>query len=174
MKTVRLYHGKPKPITGFSYDFITADGNNQEGAGFYLTTDPKDAKKYGNYIYIVEAAYRKLVPQHGEKNMDEAKRLIMLAPNVKEELLSWGDTPQKGLWAYMMGLDGYTKPNNPLDMFTQIWIDFYRYAPAEWMKAMVKLGYDGTLIKQPYGKKNDFVHFVAYDPRKLKIISQYQ
>ena len=172
MKIVRMYHGKSKPLKGFSYDFITAEGNNQEGAGFYLTSDKNDAKKYGNYIYIVDAAYRKLVPQRGIKNTDEAKRLILLAPDVKEELLSWGDTSQKGLWAYMMGLDGFTKPNNPLDMFTQIWIDFYRYSPAEWMKAMVKLGYDGTLIKQPYGKKNNFMHFIAYDPKKLKIVAQ--
>ena len=97
MNILRFYHGKKKPLKEFSYEFITAEGNNQEGAGFYLTSDKNDAKKYGNYIYIVDAAYRKLVPQHGIKNTDEAKRLILLAPDVKEELLSWGDTPQRGL-----------------------------------------------------------------------------
>lgn len=172
MKSMRFYHGKSKPLVKFDYNIITHEGNQQEGAGFYLTSDPLDAKKYGNYVYLVEAAYRKLVPIQGYKNMGEAKALVLAAPDVKEELLSWGDTPQDGLNKYLKNISEYTKPNNPLDMFTQVGADFYRYNPVEWMKGMVNLGYDGTLIKNPYGKKNNFIHFIAYDPAKVKIISK--
>ena len=171
MKSFRMFHGKPRPISQFSYQFITKEGNNQEGPGFYLTSDIADAKKYGNNIYIVNASYRKLVPVQGTKNLKEALAMVKMAPDVSEELLNWGDNATQGLANYLKGLASYTKPNNPQDMFLQIWTDFYRDSRlTAYLKNMVKIGYDGMLIKTPYGHKNPFYHFIAFDPDKLKIV----
>lgn len=159
---LELYHGSNNEIKKFDYKYV-GKGNDQEGVGFYLTNSKDDAKRYGKYVYEVEVYYRKLVPTSGRKNLSDLRYLIVNAPESEETVLNWDENPKVGYQKATQAIAQFTK--NPHDMFMQVWYDFYRYSPKEYLKNMVKLGYDGVLINKGMGLK----HFIAFDPDKLKL-----
>ena len=54
---------------------------------------------------------------------------------------------------------------NEKDLFQQIWYDFFRWSPVEYLRGMVKLGYDGQVINKPEGRK----HVIVYNPDIIEI-----
>lgn len=57
MKTVRLYHASFSDFEEFDYSKKQKRGSDLQGEGFYFTSDPKQARLFGNILYEVEVKY---------------------------------------------------------------------------------------------------------------------
>ena len=158
-----MYHGSNHDFTKFNYTFLGA-GTEQEGTGFYLTSSKEDAHRYGKFIHTVEVNYRKVVPMKGKKNVDDVRFLIQKAPDLKMTLTNFDENPKVALEKAVKAMVEYSK--NPHDMYLSVWSDFYKDNPKDYLKNMVRLGYDGVIIKKQYG----VTHFIAFDPDKLRIV----
>lgn len=164
MNQMLFYHGAKRPFNRFSFAHVdTGSGAAQEGVGFYLTSSIKDAAAYGDHILTVAVPRRlKLVPLTGKPNRDVIITMVSKAPDVKEELLSWGDTPQQGLMKFVNDVMKET----PHGAYQSVWYAFYRYNSGEFVKNMAKMGFDGVLIK----KRDGVTHLIGFNPFKLKIV----
>lgn len=167
MKSLKLYHGTNHINNPFQYAYAGL-GNCQEGPGFYLTNTENVAKGYGKYILVVEAKYRKIVPQVGKPNTNQLTSLIKKAPDLKITLEDYDEDPRVALNQAIKIYTTYYK--NPSDAFQNVWAGFYRDHPGQYLRNMVDMGYDGAIAKF----NNGIIHFIAFDPRKLKVISRIE
>jgi hypothetical protein len=92
------------------------------------------------------------------------RRLIKAAPDCDETLTDWGETPEKALFtATELILDA--NQGEPQQVFQQIWYDFYRDHPQDYLREMVKLGYDGVLVDRVERKDGTRIrHAVVFNP----------
>ena len=159
-----FYHGAKRPFNRFSYSHVNSGaGHAQEGAGFYLTTSKQDAAAYGNFILTVKLpANPHLLKQTGKPSRAELLKMIQKAPDVKNELANWGETPRQGIEVFLKGI----AHENPHEAYQSVWYSFYRYSSAEFVKNMAEAGYDGVMIK----KRDGVYHFMGFNPFKLKIV----
>lgn len=78
MKTVRLYHASFADFNEFDYSKSQKRGSDLQGAGHYFTSDPRQARLFGNILYEVEVKYstdRRTAKQTGrEKDFQYDKR----------------------------------------------------------------------------------------------------
>jgi hypothetical protein len=160
-----FYHGAKRPFNRFSYSHVdTGSKAAQEGVGFYLTSSKQDAAAYGNFVLTVSLPQKlNLVPLTGKPNITVMTKIIKKAPDVKNELLNWGDTPQQGLAVFLKGIAHET----PHEAYQSVWYAFYHYSPAQYVKNMAEAGFDGILINRREGVK----HFIGFNPFKLKVIN---
>jgi len=159
------YHGRT--VTDETFDLNhTGKGNDQSGPGFYFTSDVNDARGYAfpkGIVLEVKLTPRKLVT--GKPKRSEIEKLIKMAPNYKDTLTNFAENPPIAL---RQAIDGTIK-YNPLavDAFQQMWIDFYRHEPKQYLEGMIKLGYDGHEVKT---NVPEIRHMVIYNPAAIKII----
>ena len=85
-----FYHGSTKKIDALSLDFA-GTGTDQEGPGIYLTSSIDDARHYGEFIHVVQVSLVKsrMMPEKRMINPDFVRRLILLAPNVDDNLTNY-------------------------------------------------------------------------------------
>lgn len=154
------YHGRKVHATEFNLD-KTGNGNDESGPGFYFSSDLKDAASYAypNGIVIkAELNLRKLTPE--KPNKLDIHTLIRAAPNLADTLTNWDENPNK---AFKQAFDVIMKVDDP---YQQVWIDFYKHYPAEYLKNMMQLGYDGHESKMPKSVR----HMVVYNPKAIKML----
>ncbi len=155
------YHGRTVKDTKFDVKY-TGKGNDQEGPGFYFTTLKEEAARYtdhGGIIISVELNPRKLVS--GKPNKAELTKLIKMAPDYKMTLTDWGEDPYD---AFETVINGMMDNDTKYDAFQSVWYDFYRYEPADYLRNVVKLGYDGHKgVTLKYA-------IVIYNPKAIKVI----
>lgn len=159
------YHGSNHKITVFSNEFVGAEeATDQEGPGIYFTSDQGDARGYGQYVYQVTLSPKKLVStKNGQANKLQLERLIKMSPDWKEDAQNWDENPSRGL---RMAIESNLDYNDtPHEQFQQIWIDFFRYKPKDYIKGMIQLGYSGVIVN----KENNRKHFIVFDPSIIKI-----
>lgn len=148
-------------------------GNDQEGVGFYFTTDKDEAWGYTESKgIIIEAKFNgNLIDKNTVLDYDKAVRLIEMSPVLEDVLQDFGmDPPYVSRAQAMKDLKfSMINKNDTKDTFLQIWYDFYRRGNNDWMfvENMVKLGYDGLLVDKANGVK----HIIVYDPDALDIIN---
>lgn len=154
------YTGRTSKSQVFSYDFVGREGaNDQEGPGFYFTSDMTDARKYAypdGIILTCEVKIKKTCPKRGKPNLHIINTLLKNAPDLEDTLANWGDTTEKALRDVTRL---HLQDTNPLNAYMQIWYDFYRYSPAEYLKQISKF-YSGHTAKRSGGVE----HFILYDP----------
>lgn len=162
-----FYHGTKHDINSFIDDFV-GDGNDQEGPGIYFGSTEDVARAYGNKVYKVKLNYKKPVSiKDGQNASDkELMWLIKNAPNWKENAQNWSENPEVGAKMALQAIKEYN--DNPHQQFLQVWVDFYRYKPVQYVRNMVKLGYDVILIPM----LNDVVHAVVLNPSIIEFIDK--
>lgn len=167
-----LYHGSDHEITSFTTEFVGAEkAIDQEGPGIYLTTDFEDATKYGKYVYKLKLAPGKFISDKtpaSKANKNILARLIKFKEDWQMNAQDWDENPNRGL---MVAIESAIDYNDSLkDVFLQIWHDFFRYRPKDYVNAMVKLGFGGLLINNAYGQ-GDFEgkHIILYDVSLISI-----
>jgi hypothetical protein len=142
---------------------------DQEGPGFYFTTNKDEAKGYAfpNGI-IVTAEYDKnnLLSVDSKPNKNHINKMIQMAPDLDDTLANWGYDP--GYTSKLTALndlkDAIYSDDNAKDIFLTIWYELYRYNPKQYIENSIKLGYDGLLIKKDYGQ-----HVVLYNVNSINI-----
>ncbi len=158
-----MYHGTDHDITNFTDEFVGGkEANDQEGPGIYFTNSIEEAATYGKNIYKVIIKPRKLTDIANKSVVSTANitKLIRMSPSIdvnnEDSLSNWDINPNVAVRKAVASLIEYAE--NEKDLFQQIWIDFYRNYPRDFVKNMVKLGFDGQLIK------NKNIHIILYNP----------
>lgn len=161
------YHGRNVKSTEFSYKYV-GKGHDQEGAGFYFTSNKEDAFKYADkngIIITAKLAPRKLVSTTARPNLKDLKFLIMSAPDYEGSLSNWGENLNN---AMRQALQVYSDYDNAAEAFQVIENDFYKGVPGKYLEALVRLGYDGHIVNG-YIQDNPIKHFICYNPQIIHI-----
>ena len=160
------YHGRTYAAQNFDLSKI-GNGFDQEGPGFYFSSDKTDAGSYahpGGQVATLKLAPRKVVSLTAKPKRPEVLRLMQASPDYASHLENWDENPKK---AEQIALQSMLDQGPQKDVFIQVWYDFFRYDSQVWAQTMVALGYDGVLLQ-----KNDGVeHFIAYDPNIIQVQS---
>ena len=56
--------------------------------------------------------------------------------------------------------------DNEKDCILQVWVDFYRYNPVEYVRNCVSLGIDGIIVNKDY---EDIKHIIVYNPSIINV-----
>ncbi len=169
-----FFHGSTHKIAKFTDEFVGGkEANDQEGPGIYFTSSWKNARSYGGYIYTVKLNPRKVVStEDGKKaSVKELTWLIKQAPNWQETAQNWNENPILGLKQVVSDTLEYN--DNPHQQFQQVWVDFYRYHPADYVRNMVKLGYDLIYIpnrNSMISGEENIIHAVVLNPDIIEFV----
>lgn len=166
MDFLTVYHGSDHKIEKFNLDWL-ADGNHQHGIGIYFTTRPETTKFYGKYTYkvLLDREF-KLVPKR-KPNKTLATKLIKKAPELDDVIENWDENKSVALRKAVDSMVEFT--DSLEDMIDQIWYDFYRDYPKEYLHNLVSItGFDGKVIDY-----EDQKFLVLYNPEKIEKISIY-
>jgi hypothetical protein len=161
-----LYHGTTKQFDVFDPN-RAADGFTKEGCGFYFTTDRQDARGYAfpkGRLLTCELQINRLVPLKGRIKQQEVETIIKAAPDLDDTLTNWDENPRIAFRNAVRSMIECS--DSPKEVFEQIWYDFYRKNPADFLTQMVRLGYDGCVIPRVDGVS----HVVMYNVAKIKIV----
>lgn len=164
----RVYHGTNVDITNFSDEFIGKDeAVDQEGPGIYFTTLEAEAAGYGKSIYDVTLSPRKLMdmtPIKPSKWQTFTTKMLKAAPDWEETAQNFDENPHRGLTNAVQSMMEYNDTEK--DLAQQIWYDFYRYRPVEFVRNMVKMGIDGIIVPRHQGQGS---HVIVYNPAIIKV-----
>lgn len=174
------YHGRTSNSTAFD-PAKTGDrwANNQDGPGFYFTSDPRDARTYAHPDGVVLRAKlqpRKLVPHTGRVPVAQVDRLLRQAPDLEDVLTNWDEDPRV---AYRELLAAVTRPSSPWEAFLEVWGEAYRRAGdnAAWLAGMTALGYDGVVSPSSWGTGEDgrpVQHVVMFSPDRIQDVEVFE
>ena len=152
-----FYHGTDSDIPEFSHKFI-GKGNDEHGAGFYFSNDPKLAANYtnngnkegGGNIVPVHLRVEKPIYTHEEKPFTRVQltKIIASAPNHKESLQNFGDADYEGHHKVLnRAVDQYSDipKHRAIHSLTH---DFYNGKDSEFLHALTKhTGHDAVIHK---------------------------
>lgn len=165
-KTITAYHGSPKRILKFVDEFVGGEqAADQEGPGIYFTSSFDNARMYGEYVHKVTLTPRKLltVTPSSNKMAGLIEKMVMMASDWEMHAQDYDENPRIGLRNFVKSTIDYNDTEK--DIAQQIWIDFYRYEPVDFVRNMVKMGIDGLMIP----KDNGVVHYIIYNPAIINI-----
>lgn len=169
-----FFHGSEHKIKKFTDDFVGGrEAVDQEGPGIYFTSSWKNARSYGPYVYTVRLRPKKEVStENGKKApLREIEWLIQQAPEWESIAQNWNENSAIGL--RMAAKDILQYNENPHQQFLQVWIDFFKYNPLEYVRGMTKLGYDIIYIKELesiIAGENNITHAVVLNPAIIEFI----
>lgn len=155
------YHGRTTQSTAFDLE-RTGQGNDQEGPGFYFTSDLADARGYAwpdGIVITAELTPRRLVSTASRAHITD---LIKAAPELEMKLADWDENPDAAMRAAVASCVEDEYP------YQQVWVSFYRYNPAEYLREMVKLGFDGH---EATWLTSGVRHMIVYNPACIKVLS---
>ena len=157
------FHGRTARSTRFDPERVgDRYATNQEGPGFYFTTDPDEARGYAHPSGVVLRAtlhVPRWVSTTAPPKRAEVERLMRASPAYEDVLTDWDESPQR---AHQKALSAMLNAKSQRDAFLNVWGDFYRRAdenPA-YLRALVKLGYGGVHVPNPHGAP----HAVVFSP----------
>lgn len=157
------YHGRSVKSTTFDLKYV-GKGHDQEGPGFYFSRNKELAEGYAapNGIIMTVALHpRKLLPIDRQVKRDTLEKLIRMSPILEESLENWGESPKPAMKA---ALDAYSSIESAKSACESICVDFYSKHEAEYLKALVSLGFDGSLAEVT--KAN----IVIYNPDVIEVL----
>lgn len=162
---ITAYHGSPTQIAKFTDEFVGGkDALDQEGPGIYFTSSWKNARSYGEYVYTVKLSPKKIVSNKEGKNasLKEIQWLIKQAPDWESTAQNWDENPRIGFQKAAQDMIQYNE--TPHQQFLQVWIDFYRNNPVDYVRNMSKLGYDAVAIEHLQSiiaQESDITHIIV-------------
>ena len=162
---IPLYHGRTVDSTGFDYKHVGA-GNDQDGPGFYFTSDSEDAWSYAHPHGVLLRATvrpRRLLPHRpgpghrGRLSSAEVNTLVDAAPHLRDTLTNWDESPVRARRMLVHAIAG----DNAFDEAQNIWGECYRGHEAAFLRGLVKLGYDAAVSPMPWGGR---LHLIVFNP----------
>lgn len=169
---ITVYHGGRHRITTFKPEWLgKGAGHDQEGPGFYFTTNEGDARAYakgeGGFIHTITLSPRKLLKKSDRSKPSEIRKMMEWAPDLEGVLTNWDEDPKK---AFNKAFRAMCQPTKAVDAFQQIWYDFYRYYGADYLSGLVALGYDGHIVESGFRRDGSPVtHYVMYNPKVIRV-----
>lgn len=162
------YHGSPRKFTRFTLDRM--ERTTGGGPGLYFSEDADDAKSYGSggYLYTVQINLRRVIPVVGRPNVNMVARLIREAPDWQFRLADWLGEESKNPIPDSVKVAGNIArvSANPYDAFLEVLSSFFGHERGrDYLRALVKLGYDGV----KYSQRGRVNHLVVFDPSRITI-----
>ena len=157
------FHGRTARSTRFDPERVgDRYATNQEGPGFYFTTDPDEARGYAHPNGVVLRAtlhVPRWVSTTAPPKRAEVEQLMRASPAYEDALTDWDESPPR---AHQKALSAMLDAENQRDAFLNVWGDFYRRADenSAYLRALVKLGYGGLYVPNPHGAP----HAVIFSP----------
>lgn len=170
---IRAFHGSTHEISSFSDDFVGGkEANDKEGPGIYFTTSVDDARMYGENVYEVQLNVKKSVSVKNNTNapLQHIEWLITQAPDWEDTALNWSENYKIG---YKKAAADFIQYNeNPHQQYLQVWYDFYRNTPVEYVRNMVNLGFDSIVVQ-----RNDYdgipvTHIIVLNPKIITFVKK--
>lgn len=161
------YHGSNSTINAFVTDFVGGqNANDQEGPGIYFTTNKEEAMLYGSILYTVKLSPRKLLSSENKRGITRASiiKLIKMKEDWEMDAYDWDEDLLTGLNNSLVDIFEH---DNAKDIITQVYIDYYRQRPKEYVNNATSLGYDGIIVSTDWGSKM----IIIYNPTIIKILN---
>jgi hypothetical protein len=170
------YHGRTVDSDVFSYDYIGGENAyDQEGPGFYFTSDFNNAKRYAENRGIIlkcKINYKTLIIKSPTSNTKVNKKivtdLILKSPNKDDVLTNFDENPKQALIQAINSYIGYEFAH---DAYQTIANDFYKHTPKEYLQTISKY-YDAQLTKLEGSTYGDLFHLIVYKPNIIQIIEK--
>lgn len=169
-----FFHGSQHKISKFTDEFVGGkEAHDQQGPGIYFTSSWKNARSYGPYVYTVKLKPRKAVSTQDGKNapIKEIEWLLKQAPNWEMHAENFNENPNIGVKIAAKNFIQYNE--NPHQQFLQVWIDFYKNNPVDYVRNMVKLGYDIiyiTGLESMISGEENITHAVVLNPSIIEFV----
>ncbi len=167
----KYYHGSEKKITKFVDDFVGGkEAVDQSGPGIYFTKSYEQARAYGPHIHIVDLIARKIISNEEGTSVDrdELLQLIKGAPEWEDTAYNFSENPEEGAYKAVEMILKYD--DNQLDQFSQVWADWYRYSPVEYVRNLFNLGYDMADVNFKSGDGSIIKNAIVYNPSIIKSV----
>ena len=163
-----VFHGSKHKITNFTDDFVGGENaTDQEGPGIYFTTSREEANAYGEFIYTVTLTPKLLLdttPTNSSKLRPLLTKMAKMAKDWQDKAQNFDENPLKGISVFVESALDYNDTEK--DVVQQVWIDFYKYEPTDYVRNMTKLGIDGLIVPR-YSKDGN--HIIVYNPSIIKL-----
>jgi hypothetical protein len=161
IKNIIWYNGSSKPRLTWTTENV-GKGNDQNGPGLYFTTNEENARSYGEHLHKVRLEIKKnrICPLNGRFEYEYIKYLIEKSPNYKEYLTNWDENPKIALHQAVSSISNLQ--NGKFDMLQQIWYDFYRHEPIEFLQ-VVSEKYDMAIVTAGTDR-----HAIVFNPEVIK------
>lgn len=170
------YHGRTVDSNVFSYDYVGGENSfDQEGPGFYFTSDFDNAKRYAENKGIVlkcQIHYKKLIIKGSTSNTKVNKKtvtdLILKSPNKDDVLTNFDEDPKKAL---IDAINAYLRYGFAHDAYQTLANDFYNNNPREYLQTISKY-YDAQLTKLEGSTYGDIYHLIVYKPDIIQVVEK--
>lgn len=183
------FHGSGVAIDVFDYQF-TNQGNDQNGSGFYFTTDLEEAIRYCNALYqnqpklggddnptvhVVRLTFENVLDCKDERALTAAavKKIILASPVLDDALTNFGDVEFEGKVAVLneaVQLYVTRKGDTPvIKELHKLANDFF--PDAKHTEAFNRAVFKATgidAVKEEYGNRT---HYVAFFPEQVEILA---
>jgi len=162
------YHGSPNKISKFQDAFVGGkEAKDQEGPGIYFTKSKEEAHGYagkGGFVCKVILKPKKFVSTDLSHDLD-------YLTNTVTKLIKTSGNWERVAKGYDDGLDDMVSKyistsQTERDVFISLFNDVYQNDPINYVRNMVKLGYQGIYFPANEGHAD---HIVVYDPSIIKI-----
>lgn len=173
---VKTKDGAPLPMHhGSNSQFFKIDtktwgkGNDQDGPGFYLTSNAENTQAYGNHRIDVYARVEKPLVKGTNKKLTPAQvqALIKASPDYAENIENWGDISYLGEARVLRDAVAAYGRNDAFNAIQSIYNDFWG-DPVAYLKAVTRItGYDG--VWHQITPKD--LHIVVWSPNQVKFVS---
>jgi hypothetical protein len=186
-ETYEVYHGSQQTFDAFSVDH-TGDGNDENGPGLYFATNEEESKAYGTvHKYEVTIDKQPSTDETPDDIVDIVGKFIAIKHDVdtvdemlenfeededsywESSLSNFSESPYSGLESAIEGCIQYG--NNEYEILLNVWSDIFgtdKSGTQEFIHAMVKMGYDGVVVKGGNDGVND--HVIMYNVDKISKI----
>lgn len=160
--------GTPKEwYRGTGGSSFNGNSNDELGPGIYFTSSLDDARRYGQNIWKI-AIKGKIVPIKKYLNLaHHLTWLIKQKDGWEDDAYNWSENPQMGLQKAVKATIQYN--DTAAECFQQVWFDFYRHDPLEFVKNLSKL-YDAMVIK----KQEGVFHMVVYNEKAIVTLDKFK
>jgi hypothetical protein len=171
------YHGRTVDSESFSYDYVGGENaHDQEGPGFYFTSNLNDARSYAQHNGIIlkcEIDYKKLIIKSDTSSTKTNKKvlvdLINNSPNKEYTLSNFDENPRI---AMINAVNAYLRYEDAFDSYQILARDFYRYEAKEYLETLSKY-YDAQLTtKEGSMDGHRLYHLIVYKPSIIKVLDK--
>lgn len=198
-KDITWYHGSSRRNKDFvrAIEYV-GRGADQEGPGIYFSSNDEDAASYANkhgagggVLYTVKLNFNKMLPLKGKVKKSDVIKMVEMAKEDNLEsfntyLSNWGydeSDPTTYKTAYNEAINSMihsgvrkldvtsnVESDSPVEVFKNVWWEFYKHNPTLFCKNMASLGYDGFIVPKSFmGVK----HAIVFNPKIIKVIDSF-
>ncbi len=166
------YHGRTVDNSSFSLDYVGGkNAYDQEGPGFYFTSDFGNAKRYAEHKGIVlkcKINYKKLILKTNGSNTKSNKKIVVdlinKSPDRDSVLENFNEDINK---AFVEATNAYMTYKYAWDTYQTIANDFYKHNPKQYLECLSKY-YDAQWTTV----SDNIIHLIVYTPSIISIIEK--